>query len=221
MKTQGQMTLREVGRTTGTDKADSHEYHGESYLDVYEKYVGPMRHTAKQVLEFGVLNGASLRTWRDYFSVAHIYGVDIDPAANNDYGQRTTVFTASQTDPTVLAKISGDLDVIVDDGSHLVSHIVESFYLWWPRLKRGGFYFIEDLEASYYDMSPWRKTHPGHKYNPDDTDYNNTREKLESALFKPLIHKMDNMTARECPSTITDVRMIHFWPNQCVIQKAW
>ena len=216
-----QLTLRELGSVNGTDKADCHEYHGESYLDVYAKYLESRRHTLKSVLEFGVYNGSSLRTWRDYFSQAKVYGVDIDPSINKSHGERVEVITASQADPAVLELVPGEVDLIIDDGSHLVDHIVTTFKLWWPRLSRHGFYVIEDLETTYMDLTPFRGIHPGHLHNPIETTvYANDRQHLMRELFEPMLHKMDSMAPRENPSATCDVRFVHFWPNTCVIQKA-
>jgi cephalosporin hydroxylase len=39
--------------------------------------------------------------------------------------------------------------VVIDDGSHLPGHIVKSFKLYWPLVKAGGWYFIEDLRCTH------------------------------------------------------------------------
>ena len=42
-------------------------------------------------------------------------------------------------------------DVIIDDGSHQCLHIVRSFNALFPKLRPGGVYIIEDLNAQYAD----------------------------------------------------------------------
>ena len=41
----------------------------------------------------------------------------------------------------------GNFDVIVDDGGHRNSHILNTFMGLWRALKPGGLYFIEDLQV--------------------------------------------------------------------------
>ena len=43
-----------------------------------------------------------------------------------------------------------DWDIIIDDGSHINSHQIETFKILFPKLKIGGYYFIEDVQTSYY-----------------------------------------------------------------------
>ena len=102
-------------------------------------------------------------------------------------------------------------DVIIDDGSHLVDHIIGSFEILWPKVKSKGFYCIEDLGCTYVeDLIPYRDSWPGMKYNPDNTNYKNDRIKLEN-VFLDFIHQMD--------SKQTDIRGVYFTTYQCIIQK--
>jgi hypothetical protein len=48
-----------------------------------------------------------------------------------------------------LATIS--FDVIVDDGSHRLGDQLAALLLWWPSLRRGGKYFIEDIHPDNLD----------------------------------------------------------------------
>ena len=43
----------------------------------------------------------------------------------------------------------GDFDIIIDDGGHKNTQILKSFQALWPILKRGGSYFIEDLQVGW------------------------------------------------------------------------
>jgi len=210
----GQLQL--LGATNRTDKADSnHTFRGQSYLDVYESYFAPMRDKVQCVLELGVFRGYSLRTWRDYFPHAQVWGIDIDPIAKADYGPRTNVVTGSQDDPATIAQVAPgqQLDIVVDDGSHLVVHLIKSFELIWPRIKPGGFYVMEDLGCTYADMSPYRDVWPGQSHNAPSVDMNNleNRKRL-NALFMEKISLMDGLHG-EC-------RFIHFHPMQVFFKKV-
>jgi hypothetical protein len=49
-----------------------------------------------------------------------------------------------------LARDIGPFDFIIDDGSHVNSHQIESFRILWPFLKDGGTYIVEDVQTSYW-----------------------------------------------------------------------
>jgi len=208
-------TLQVLGSEHGTDKGnDHHTFEGVSYLDVYSHYFDPIRDRVTQVLELGVLRGQSLKMWRDYFPSAEVWGVDINPTAVADYGPRIHVVTGSQIDRDALASAApGQLfDVVVDDGSHLVDHILQSFELLWPRVAPGGYYVVEDLQCTYNDNTPNVHIWPGQHLNPPGTNFVNDRLKLDT-LFTTIIHSLDAFTGNE-------FRFIHFWPKQCVIKRA-
>jgi hypothetical protein len=55
------------------EKSDKGTVH--SYLSVYEEILAPYRTTAKNILEIGLFNGASLLMWEQYFAGA-VFGID-------------------------------------------------------------------------------------------------------------------------------------------------
>ena len=66
---------------------------------------------------------------------------------------RIQIFQGSQADKQCLEAIhndTGDFDLIVDDGSHLNEHIITSFEILFPLLKRGGIYVVEDIQTAYW-----------------------------------------------------------------------
>jgi hypothetical protein len=206
--------LQSIGVRNGTDKADTnHTFKGQTYLDVYERYFAPVREQVKCVLELGILGGKSLKTWRDYFPHAEVWGLDIDPAANLDYGERIHCVTGSQDDPKALDQCAPgqEFDIVVDDGSHLVVHLIASHDLLWPRVKPGGFYVMEDLPCTYLDLKPYHKVWPGQSFNPETTDMKNNRF-LFDAWLKEKIGRLDGPWG--------DVRWIHFEAMQCWMRKV-
>jgi hypothetical protein len=42
-----------------------------------------------------------------------------------------------------------EFDVILDDGSHRCSDVIETFKIMFPKIKNGGIYIVEDLCTSY------------------------------------------------------------------------
>jgi hypothetical protein len=139
--------LDAIGLRHGTDKASN----SNDYLSFYVRYFEPMRERAVKVLEIGVLNGASLRTWRDYFPNGSIIGVDINPAALQHAGDRISIEIADQSNARDLRRIAslGPFDLVLDDGSHYWRHQILTFQLLAPAVQPGGFYVLEDLDTSY------------------------------------------------------------------------
>lgn len=211
-------TLTELAAkpANNTDKGDlNHTFRGESYFPVYERYI-QSRRNAVDVLEIGVLNGGSLRLWRDYFPKARIWGADIDPERADHSGGRITVLIGDQSDAEFLGSLKATadgFDIVIDDASHIVSYILASFRALWPAVRPGGLYVIEDLRLSYepIDAELWRKCHPGMTRNGSLEDKRHERHDLDNAMLE-LIRHMDHFTG--------DVRAIHFHPMMIVVEKV-
>ncbi|MFV8835701.1 glycosyltransferase family 2 protein [Aquisalimonas sp. APHAB1-3] len=125
-------------------------------LDVYEHLFAPRRGDVRRLLEIGVQNGGSLELWAKYFDSADlILGCDIDPACAElvFHDPRIKVVSGdacvSETVRAVDAHSSA-FDVIIDDGSHQVADVVRVFGKYFPRLRPGGVYVVEDLHSSYW-----------------------------------------------------------------------
>lgn len=200
-----------------TDKADdNHTFDGLNYLHVYEQYFASRRRTALALLEIGVLNGGSLRLWRDYFDRAQVYGMDIDPARSVHAGNRIQIRIGDQSDAGFLEKFGKEVqgfDIVIDDGSHITSYILESFRCLWPFVRKGGLYAIEDLRISYepMDNATCYKFWPGMTYNGDVAAKRHSRSDIESKLVA-LIRELDNKQG--------DVRAIHVHSMMVIIEKA-
>jgi len=137
----------------GTDKFGEHEY-----TPVYEDLMRASRRRPVRLLEVGVggyagaLGGESLRMWASYFRRGRITGIDVyDKRALS--GGRVTVIQCSQVDEpklTPVARAQGPFDFIIDDGSHLNAHQIETFCILWPHVRDGGIYIVEDVQTSYW-----------------------------------------------------------------------
>ena len=138
-------SLKRIGKKHGTDKYK----HG--YLPFYDKYFSSKRGEPIDFLEIGIFEGNSLRMWRDYFFNGTIVGCDI----NKDsfiVGDRIECCYLDQSSAESLnelrVKFSSGFDIIVDDGSHIVSHQHVSLGALFPTVQKGGFYVIEDIHTS-------------------------------------------------------------------------
>lgn len=124
------------------------------YLDAYERYFAKYRGTRVHMLEIGVSGGGSLELWRKYFGPdATIFGVDVNPDCAARADAPTQVRIGSQDDPEFLRRVAaemGEIDIVLDDGSHIGRHQEASFRTLFPLLKNGGIYAIEDLHTAYW-----------------------------------------------------------------------
>lgn len=126
-------------------------HYGHSYTDVYELYFAPIRNSVRKYAEIGILKGASLRMFNEYFPQAMIYGVDIEncSAMNTD---RIKTFIADQANRQELQRfIDGsatDFDILIDDGGHTMEQQQVSFGYLFKFVKPGGYYVIEDVHTS-------------------------------------------------------------------------
>jgi demethylmacrocin O-methyltransferase len=140
--------LLSLGREYGTDKV------GHGYLSHYEQRFQQLRQAPVKLLEIGIMGGASLRMWRDYFQQGSIYGIDvmqeaIDSVVNDE---RIRGFCGEQEDVGFLdatVREFSPLDIVIDDGSHKGNHHLISFQALWPHLKNGGWYCIEDCQSIF------------------------------------------------------------------------
>lgn len=138
------MTLNDIALARNTDKSSNTH----NYCPIYETLFHPIKNDVKVFLELGIEMTASIMMWRDYFPNAFIHGIDLVEC--NDGGERTKNYIVDQSKPEelkwLMEQINSEIDVIVDDGSHDLNHIIISLTELYPYLKSGGLYLIEDLE---------------------------------------------------------------------------
>jgi len=147
-------SLTDLALKYGTDKYGRHYY-----TQHYETHFRKLRRRKLNVLEIGVggmknpqAGGKSLRMWRDYFPHGKIFGIDIYDKTPHDE-ERIKTFQGIQSDTEFLERVCneiGGIDIIIDDGSHINSHVITTFKFLFPLLKDNGIYAIEDTQTSYW-----------------------------------------------------------------------
>jgi hypothetical protein len=162
----------------GTDKA----HHG--YCEFYDRWFGPMRESARAVLEIGVATGASIRTWLEYFPNARVVGLDVDRKPS--FGPRYIGVVGDQSSREdldyLLGRESGPYDLILDDGGHTMRQQQTSLAVLLPYVRPGGFYVCEDLFSSNMDeINAWDMT------GTVDTG-RRTAKQTTLAMFRALEH---------------------------------
>jgi len=135
------------------------------YFPVYEKHFKPLTDKPIKVLEIGILNGGSLQMWRKYFHPdSVIVGIDINPDCKVHEEDDVHVRIGDQSDPEFLQSLIdefGKFDLVIDDGSHHVSHVNKTFQFLYPKIQNTGIYLIEDTHAAYWS------SHGGSMDNPE------------------------------------------------------
>ena len=136
-----------------TDKGTTH-----CYSDTYEELLKPYRQLPINLFEIGADYGYSLSLWRKYFPLATIYGIDNRNVLQFNTG--INVVFGDIKDPTIANKTFAgiDFDVIIDDGSHILKDQVEAFKLYFPKLRKGGIYVIEDIQWLDAVSWEWKET---------------------------------------------------------------
>lgn len=171
------MTLQLLGQKHGTDKA------GHGYLDFYEHFLLPLKDKEINLCELGVFYGSSIKMWYEYFPNGTIFGLDSFQgkqgngssfpgytdfarylAENEEMKKRVSLHQVDQSkvkDLTAFVQFCQhrgiQFDVIIDDASHLMYDQQITLYHFYPLVKPGGFYIIEDIHTSSqdgYDVLP-------------------------------------------------------------------
>lgn len=156
--------LTEIANKHSTDKGTTFNIkHG--YTETYPTYIPE---NVDKILEIGVRFGPSIRMWNEYYPEAKIiYGLDYCvemPVSTlksiQDESPKYKFFVADQSNRGHLDYVSGvigegELDFILDDGSHYVDHQQISLARLFKNIKPGGIYMMEDLADQYYPQGGW------------------------------------------------------------------
>lgn len=126
-----------------------------NYFPVYERHFQKFVNQSVTFIEIGVGSGGSLQMWKQYFGpYAQIVGLDINPQCAELEEDQIAVRIGSQSDPVFLESIVREFgvpDVVLDDGSHVMQDMRQTFLFLYPRLAPAGVYMIEDLQTAYWD----------------------------------------------------------------------
>lgn len=220
--------LNALGRSFGTDKADLLNKHGgawlgHDYLRHYDVVLSSLRENAIDVLEFGCGQGGSLKTWKAYFPNARITGVDLDENAKQFEEERVRVLISDATDEKTYEALTAENDnimLIVDDASHAWGDQRRSLELFWPALKSGGYYIIEDLEmgavGAYPEYPPQVfDAQPFHDYLKDRVSILRCSGNCLPEVNRPLFDQLpERVQAIE-----RELDMLLFIPGAAILRK--
>lgn len=207
--------LNNLALIYGSDK-----WGGHFYTTHYHEHFHKLRHKKLKILEIGVggyedphYGGASLRMWKRYFPQSMINAIDIyDKKALQE--PRIRIFQGSQADEAFLRKVcdeAGPFDIIIDDGSHMVDHVLTSFKTLFPLMREDGIYAVEDTQTSYW---------PDFGGNSEDLDDPKTSMNFLKKLTDSLNHQGFLLPGYSPSYFDTHIVAMHFYHNLVIINKG-
>jgi hypothetical protein len=182
------------------------------FLKIYDDYFKNFKNKKINILEIGVHEGKSLMIWKDYFPKANIIGIDLK--SYNFNINRIFTFQGDQTDINFLLGVSRKFkkfDIIIDDGSHVCSHIIKTFATLFDFLREDGLYICEDLQTSYWP-----------RYGGSRINLNKKNTSL--SFFKTLVDS-GNYESYDRPFYKKSkfdgkIKFVHFFQNLVIIKKG-
>lgn len=158
-----------------SDKSSILKHH--NYTLLYDNLFSKYRNKEINILEIGIgsinpnipsnmtggelgkiyLPGASIRGWYEYFPNSNIYCCDIDKDILHFDEKNINGFYLDQTNhESIDYAINNDLkdimfDIIIDDGLHWFPTNCDVMNKLLPKVKKDGYYIIEDIVHSQYN----------------------------------------------------------------------
>jgi cephalosporin hydroxylase len=184
------------------------------YFPAYEAHFARYINRPLTFLEIGCGKGGSLQMWKRYFGPhAQIVGIDIRPECAEFHEDQISIRIGDQTNHQFLAQIIdefGTPDIVLDDGSHVMAHIMESFRFLYHRTAADDVYMVEDLHTAYWDEFGGGLRKPGTfievaKLLIDELNSDHTRGKLPPTPFTRAtqsIHFYDSLITFERGRTL-------------------
>jgi cephalosporin hydroxylase len=158
-----------------------------------------------KIFEMGILHGGSVVLYDQIFRPEKIVAIEhslepVESLANYIAKRRKSrivkpYYRINQADRSAMEKILSaefpdrDVDLIIDDASHLYEETREAFNISFPYLKNGGLYIIEDWAWAHWSGDCWQKDHAGF-----------SEKKSLSNLLIELF-----MLAASCPGFVKDI----------------
>lgn len=155
--------LCELGKKYDTDKSSqrnnvTNERHCHPYTLFYDGLFKNKKNDSLKIAELGILDGASLLMWKEYFTNAEIFGFEysdyyINKFKNNFNNDRITLSNIDVTNNdsiiNAFSKMNVSYDIIIEDTTHQFEdqiRVIENVYNY---LKPGGILIIENIFKSY------------------------------------------------------------------------
>jgi hypothetical protein len=158
--------LVELVKKYETDRAKEHI----EYVKTYDFFLKKYKDSSFNFLEVGTHLGESVKMWREYFTKAFIFSVELPRYQSRVFdrfsvsqGNKSNMFMSNDLNDTTFCFFDSTsqimtnelfdndfFDVVIDDGDHYPDAQLQTFNALFPKLKVGGLYFIEDIKGPLY-----------------------------------------------------------------------
>ena len=154
--------LEELFSYYKTDKSNyikSEKTYGHGYAEFYEKHFSNLRDKKLNILEIGSYSGASAAAFVKYFKDINIYCLDINLTKFLYKSKKIHPFGLDISNKKMIEKFLNKInffddikkfDIIIDDGSHILSDQLKAIDYFFKYLSKDGYYVIEDYRFSEY-----------------------------------------------------------------------
>jgi predicted O-methyltransferase YrrM len=152
-----------IGKKYDTDKSSqrnnvTNHRHCHPYTLFYDGLFKNKKNEKLNIAELGILDGASLLMWKEYFTNAKIYGFEysddlITNFKKNFNNDRITLSNINVSIKNSIIKAFSELnilyDIIIEDTTHQFEDQIKVIENTYQYLKPGGILIIEDIFKSY------------------------------------------------------------------------
>jgi demethylmacrocin O-methyltransferase len=135
--------LFNIEHLSGTDKQFVHYYVSNFYQNTFK----PIQQNKIHLFEIGTCTGASLKMWKEFFVNGKVEGVDISDRRLVEYIDSEITYHHVDAYEQQFVNSLPNFDIIIDDGPHTLGSQLAAINQYYPKLKDGGIFVIEDIES--------------------------------------------------------------------------
>jgi len=135
-----------AGHKSNCDKITHHGYGA-----IYPLITASLSNSI-DILEIGYGHGNSAQLWKEIFPKSSLTFLDRDVSLEQDRLKVLRCDQSNKNDLIVATRklLGARFQLIIDDGSHVPKHQIDTFAVLFELLDPGGYYVIEDIETSYW-----------------------------------------------------------------------
>ena len=170
------------------------------YFGIYDRHFSRFRNKKVTILEIGVHKGGSLELWRKYFGEnCEIIAIDINPQCKRFENSFTKIFIGSQEDKAFLQNLKKQIpkvDILIDDGGHMMNHLRVTFDELYDWVAEDGVYLAEYLHTCYWPdfEGGFRRSNSFIEYTKDLIDqlnaWHSQQKRFKISEFTRTTHSM-------------------------------
>lgn len=199
-----------------------------SYLTEYQRLLAPYQALDITLVEIGVQNGGSLQIWEKFFPYASlILGCDIEDNCRHLPFNSSIInivigdSAKNETIQQILDLTKNNIDIVIDDGSHISSDIISTFFSLFPAVKCGGVFIAEDLHCSYWPdfEGGLKKTNSSIEFFKALADLVN-HEHWGTRQSRVEYLKSSFPQTTDCESVLAEIHSVEFVNSLCVVRKC-